>query len=61
MPSDADSVQTTWMLDSDMLEGAATCCDVTCVCDCVYAVESTPEMESALWLWICGPCERGQA
>lgn len=61
MPSDADPVQTTWMLDSDMLEGAATCCDVTCVCEVVRAEQSTEAHEAALWWWICGPCERGQA
>ena len=49
------------MLDSDMLEGAATCCDVTCVCEVVRAEPSTEEHEAALWWWICGPCERGQA
>ena len=59
--ADADPVQTTWLLDGDMLEGAATCSDVTCVCEVVRAEPSAEEHEAALWWWICGPCERGRA
>ena len=59
--ADADPVQTTWMLDGDMLEGAATCSDVTCVCEVVYSVQATEEHELRLWLWMVGPCERGRA
>jgi len=59
--ADSAPVQTTWMLDSDMLEGAATCCDVTCVCEVVRAEVSTEEMEARLWLWMCSSEARGQA
>lgn len=59
--ADADPVQTTWMLDSDMLEGAAVCCDVTCACEVVYAVPATEEHELRMWLWMCSDELRGQA
>jgi len=59
--ADPDPVQTTWLIDGDMLEGAATCSDVTCVCEVVRAEPSTEAMELALWLWMTSQMPRFQA
>ena len=52
---------TTIVTEADILEGAAVCCDVTCACELVYGGPATEEQEARMWLWMCGPCERGQA
>ena len=56
---DADT--TTIITEVDLLEGAAVCSDVTCACELVFGGPSTDDQEARLWLWMCGPCERGRA
>ena len=57
----SEPLQTTWIVDSDMLEGAATCCDVSCVCEVVRAEPSTEDHEARLWWWMVSREQRGEA
>ena len=56
----SEPIQTTHVIDSDLLEGAATCNDVTCVCELAYGQPATDDDEARILWWMWGPCERGQ-